>query len=549
MNKKIAIIGLAVIAVLAAAAYFIFGGAKKDDYCSVIPQDAIMVSRIAPIEFLEKNNLEIEELAERAGAPARFVKMAMSYIKGSGIDITRPFYLFADAKANIGGVIALNDAKEFTSLLETEGQMTVIKDGGLNYVQLGNGDAFICYDSQKALFYGSPKNGKIKMENIEKMMNQKADESVLNEKLYEQLIDAKKSFAVNVEYKACFDLIKGFAAAFSSPADMAAFNAATMVIPDCNTLLTWDIEDDKAQFCTDVYPNSDKAEKEYEELISKMTPIDGALCDKGLDTPLAWMIFNFPGKSIREIVKQIPGMEDALKQLPEGIDLYGTLEGLSGDVSLALDSNLEGDNPEFLLMAKPAQEPEKLMKTVDELMQFAAKNNSDINFIKDDANNFHLTQKVYEYDWQNYGDFEYAALDEYTDDEPAAVELGPKKIDKGMKDMAFIQLNNGVIALSNAKNLVAKAGKESSAMKAYKSDMKGCYFYAVVDFQTIADVVSTKVESDKQAMVIKSIRNFKDLVIKAEARHAEVTCSTQSGKKFMDVVLDIASNAVNGAFK
>jgi len=548
MNKKIAIIGLALIAVVAAAAYFIFGGAKKDDYCNVIPKDAIMVARIAPAEFLEKNNLSIEELAERAGAPARFVKMGMSYIEGSGIDITRPFYFFADANANIGAVIALNDAKEFKSLLETEGHMKVLKDGSQNYVQMGD-DAFLCFDDSKALFYGNPK-GHLKEGMMDKLMNQKADESILNEKLYEQLIDAKKSFAINLEYKTCFDMLKDFIPAYASPADMAAFNAATMVIPDCNALMTWDIEDDKAQFCTDVYPNSDKAEKEYEELISKMTPIDGALCDKGLDTPMAWMVFNFPGKSIREIVKQIPGLEDALKELPEGVDLYGTLEGLSGDISLALNNNLEGDSPEFLLMAKPAQEPEKIMKTVNDLMQFAAEKNSDVNFIKDDANNFRLAKMDYTYDWDSYYenmDDEFAELDEYTEDEP--VELGPKKIDKGMKDMAFIQQNNGVIALSNAKSLVAKAGKESSAMKAYKSDMKGCYFYAVVDFQTIADVVNTKVENDKQAMAIKSMKNFKDLVIKAEARHAEVTCSTEGGKKFVDVVLDIASNAVNGAFK
>lgn len=547
MNKKIAIIiaGVLCLAVAATVAYFIFGRSPKDEFCSVIPRNAVMVGRLAPMEFLEKNDLTLEEAAERAGVPSRFVKMAQSYLENSGIDITRPIYFFADEKLNFGGVVKLNDAKEFKSLLETEGKMKVKKDGDLNYAILIP-NAFICFDDEKAMFYANA-NGKVKEAMMDKLMNQKADESVMGEKIFKQLVDANKSFAVNLEYKAYMDVMKDY----GNAADMGALSALNMIVPDCNALITWDINDDKAILATDIYPNSDKAEKELDELLNKLTPIKGDLCDKGLTNPVAWMVFNFPSKSVNEMVKQIPGLDVALAQIGQEIDIEGTLNCLSGDVTVALNNNLDAQIPEFLLMAQTQMEPSALVKTLGQVAQLSDARSSDVNLVQDDSNNYRVTKLTY--DWYNDESDEevdeFDAFDEYIDDDYEEPIFAPAPINQRGEDVAFIRVDYNCLIASNNKALMDNANKKSDAMKAYKGDMKGSIFYAVVDFQAFCEAFQTSKMAESATkdpttfVLVKTLKNFKDITIKAEKRHVEMVCTTMNGKKFLDIVLDACYNA------
>lgn len=562
MNKKLILGCLAAVVACAALVWFIFGRSKKDDYCSVIPQDAVLVARMAPAEFLEKNGIALDELADKVGEGRRFVKMGLSYLKGCGIDITRPFYFFVDDNACIGMCAAVSDVKDLKSVIKTEMHSEILDENGYNWVNVGNGCSWLCFDSDKALIYGNPRNISVMREDIVSLMKQDADKSVLNTDLYKQLIDSNKSFAANLDYAAAMDIVKSLA---GNSSEMAALTATGLLMPPSNILFGLDAEGSKVMYTADVFPKDSKAEKEYDELMSKVPNIKGDLVCKGLKNPLAWMCFNFPGNDLLAFVKQIPGAEEALTQVSQKVDIATLLGSFNGDVTLSVNNDLSASDPEFLLIA--STENNKYVGVLNTLTTIGG---SDVAIVSDGGSTFHITQKQYDWtsafegydvdditdDIDDYAieeeeDDYFADLDELTDDELEPEYINPSHATPAnttIKTVAYIFNKDNLFMLTNSENIKNTPRFDSSVAESYKSDMKGCKFYGFIDIQEFVKQVKLQENIDERgAAILRVLKGLKDVVAKATDRHFELTLNTMDDKNFVEFVCD-AIQAVSSNF-
>lgn len=554
MNKKLILGGLAAIVAIAALVWIIFGRSKSDEYASVIPDNAVLVARIAPVEFLEKNNIELDELADKVGEGKRFVKMGLSYLKGCGVDITRPFYFFVDGNACIGMCAAVSDVKDLKSVLKTELHAEIMDENGYNWVKVGSrGEAWLCFDSDKALFYGNPRDISVMQDDIIALMKQDEDKSVLSTDLYKQLVDGKKSFAANLDYAAAMDIVKSLA---GNSSDVAAISATGLLMPPCNILFGLEAEGSKVQYTADVFPKDSKAEKEYDELISKVPGIKGDLVGKGLKNPLAWMCFNFPGKDLLDFIKQIPGSEEVLAQVSQKVDIATLLGSFNGDVTLSVNNNLSAPTPEFLFMASTENN-----KYVGVLNTLTTLGGSDVALVSDGGSTFHITQKEYDWssDFEDYDDFTieededdyFADLDELTDEAPIPDFTSPSHLtpsNTNVKTVAYIFNKDNLFMLTNSEAIKNTPRLDSDIAEKYKSDMKGCKFYGFIDIQEF--VKQWKLQEnvdDRDATIVRVLKGLKDCVAKATDRHFELTLNTMDEKNFVEFVCD-AIQAVSSNF-
>lgn len=556
MNKKLILGGLAAILAIAALVWIIFGRSKSDDYASVIPDNAVLVARIAPVEFLEKNNIELDELADKVGEGKRFVKMGMSYLKGCGIDITRPFYFFVDGDACVGMCAAVSDVKDLKSVFKTELHAEILDEKGYNWVKVGNrGEAWLCFDSDKALFYGNPRDISVMQDDIVALMKQDEDKSVLSTDLYKQLMESNNSFAANLDYAAAMDIVKSLAGNYS---DVAALTATALLMPPCNILFGLDAEGSKVQYTADVFPKDSKAEKEYDELVSKVPGIKGDLVGTGLKNPLAWMCFNFPGKDLLDFVKQVPGADEMLAQVSQKVDIATLLGSFNGDVTLSMNNNLNAPAPEFLLMASTDNN-----KYVGVLNTLTTLGGSDVALVSDGGSTFHVTQKQYDWtssfdgydidgvdftdDFDDYAveeeeDDYFDELDELTDEEPMPDFASPSQLtpsNTNVNTIAYIFNKDNLFMLTNSEAIKNAPRFDSEAAEQYKSDMKGCKFYGFIDIQEFVKQWKLQENIDERgAAILRVLKGLKDVVAKATDRHFELTLNTMDEKNFVEFVCE-----------
>lgn len=545
MNKKtlIALIAVAVVAV-AVLAYFIFGGKKSDDYCSVIPEDAVLVARIAPVEFLEKNDIELDELADKMGENKRFVKMGMSYLEGSGVDITRPFYFFMDSHGSVGLCFAVSDVKDFKSMLTNEQRANIKEKDGYYLVSEAGSPACICFDKKKGLIYGNPFGPMLESDVIE-LMGQDASKSVLSTNLYKQLIACDKSFAVNTDYSSLLDIAKGM----NLDADLnASLSAVSMFVPDCNVLSSFDIEGSKILLSADMFPNSDKAEQDLKELLGNIPVIKGDMADKGLSNPIAWLCFNFPGPRILQFVQQIPGAGEVLAQITQQVDITTLLNSFDGDVSLAVN-NTFASSPEFLMMANTVNN-----KYVNVLSSLVNLKGSNLAIVSDGGSNFHITEKTYDFsqvwngslasndDFDDDDDY-FDELDELTDDDYGFDEedIVPD-LTANTNTIAYLSNTDNVFVATNNEALKSFAGKSSEAMSRFKSDMKGCYFYSVIDVAELAKLLDSNMNSITASLVRPILSQIDHVVAKAKGTHGEVTVQFSNDTKALDAIIKMGQS-------
>lgn len=556
MNKKLILGLLAGLAFVGAIVAFILGRHKGDDYCSVIPKDAVMVARVAPVELLRKNDIELDELADQVGDGKRFVKMGISYLKGCGVDITRPFYFFMDGNGCLGACCAISDKKDFVSVIKNEMRTEVIEHDGYSWVNLGSEDATLCFDGKKLLFYANIRSQKVFDDDVVALMSQGADESVMKTPLYQQIIDTNKSLAVNMDYSGFMDLAK----ALDTTGEMSAISAVGMLLPACNMLYTMDIEGSQIQSAYDLLAHDEKGEKELKEFFSNLPQIEGGKSVQGLRNPLGWLCFNFPGSKVMDFVQQIPGAKDALAQIVQKVDIPTLLGSIDGDVTLSLGNNIQGKQPEFLLLANTTKDK----KYVPVLQSLVGLSGSDVALVQDDASHFHITQKTWDYSqvWNDSHVFDmddessvdsdeddyFDELDELTDDDFGfdEEEIVPEAT-ATTSTLAYLSVLNDQLMLTNATSVKDMTKFDTDAFRLYASDMKGCLLYGVFDVQELIKQLRVVVTNDADVRLLKALKNIKDVVVKVDGSHGEFNINMADGKKVKDVAVELA-NIFSSAF-
>ncbi len=536
MSKKLIFACSALAAlVVAVVAFFVLRGPGKDSYCSVIPENALMVARLSPSELLLKNGLDIKDLVDNSGMKGADKKKLSQFLK-CGVDFTSPFYFFMDENANVGVAFGMDDAKDLKNFLEDELDMDVDDDEGFYTVEVDR-SACLCFSDDKGLFFGSTQ-GRVDMDDALDLMDQKAEESILETKLYEQLIGSRKSAAMNINYGNFLDAVSRFA----NSSEREAMGMVSAVMPDCNMLMTLDIDGSEAMFTTDIYPNTDKAKKDLDKMMEAYPAIEGTLAEVGLKNPLAWCTFNFPGPKVMDLIKQVPGIENVLREIEQEIDLNTLLGSFDGDVSLALNNNLDSPEPEVLLVATTKNN--KYVKVIEELT-----NKGDgVKMVSDGGNDFHLVRKSYSYiyfdevDTLGYDD-DYDFDDDYYDyDDEDYYEPEPDLIydeEETEETLAYVANKDGKMILTNAESLKNSGTKSSSALEDYKSELKGSSFFGFVNVKEILkQAKKNSVSGSQGSKALKIWDDAKDLTLTVKKTHAEMVFRMDNDTKIFSKILE-----------
>lgn len=538
MKKKIIIAGVAGVTLIAGLVWFLLGRLGKESYCSAIPKDALMVARFAPVEFMEKNNLEVKDLTDRLGLQDRLGQNIEDFLK-SGVDVTQPVYLFMDEgnSLSFGVVFCLDNAGSFEEYLESNGTK-VRKDKGLYWA---DNDSFscLCFDDDKALLYAVT-SGSVDNNHVRKLMEQDEKKSILGTKMFQQLTDCGKCLAMNMNTTSMNSLMREY---MTGEEGLSAFSAVSMVLPDCNVLVAVDAEDDELKLTADMFPNSEQAEKDMQLLLGQYPSIQGSLTGTGLENPLAWMCFNFQGQKILDMAKGTM-LDNALRQADEAFGLSDALGSFDGDVTLSLDKGL-GERPSFLMLAEVKDD-----NYVSSLKKLVGQTGADFHLVHEGGSNFHLTQTLREAsapvgaladdDDDEWG-YDFDDIDEYTDDDFDAQEreVVPARA-LGEETMAYLGRQGNCCVLTNNPALMQKAGAQTQALRDIQDDVKGCLFYMYVDTQAMSHEFQGGYSTAPSRMVGdllgRVLGSFSRLTVFSKDRHAEMTLKTKDGQKITELI-------------
>ena len=503
---------------------------KQDDYCSVIPEDAALVARLDPVDLIQKNDVDLEKTALRLGMPANDLDEVKEFLD-CGVDFESPLYLFVDERINFGLVCKVKDADDLEKAMLKE-HVDVKSRDGYKWVETGN--VWICFNDQKLLAYGSP-NGSVKERRVQELMEQGEKKSILGTKLYEQLLKAEKPIAVNFSYGEFMKMAGRMPGASGNAAVLSMVGA---LVPDCNCLVTFDIDGDEVSYTTDVYPNDNKAEKLMEQFMGFMPPIEGKLLDSTIANPLVYFAGHFPGASVLDFLKdiKIPGLMDQFEQADEQYGITKTLASLEGDVSFAVADNL--DDFKFLVQADTKNED--YLKTIEKL----AGQLHDVKLEKTGDKQYRFSQMQYTWEEPDFQEFEddEDSWEEYVDDDAAfdvpAVEYAPKG---EFKPTAQFGSKDGRFYLTNDESLLGS--KAEGKLKDF--DIKGKNFFGFIDLERLAQCALAKMNENNDrdnssfAAVSMALKDFRDVTIQAEGLHAEAVLHMQKGKSFVEALLNL----------
>lgn len=521
VNKKIVyglVGGLAAVVVAATAWFFL--RSKKDAYCNVIPKTAVMVARISPVELFTKNDLTMDDIMKSFGVDKSDKKEIKKFLE-SGIDFTSAFYLFVNDDASGGLVFGMSDADDLKEYLEKNDNMDVDvdldKETGYYTVELDKDEVYFCFNDKKALLYVSADRN-ADVDDVLKLMDQDDDESILDTELYEQLIECDKSMAMNMSVRGALEAIK--AQMGSGSRDAKELGVILKTVPDCNMLLAMDIINTEAKATFDIFPNSDDAKKDLDKMMGIASTVSGDLTNCGIKHPLAWCTFAFPGKKIYDGLKKVPFVADELKNIERELDVRGFLSSFNGDVTLALNNDIDGEMPEVLMLAKT--ENSKYRDVLDYIVEETSGDSE--RLVSDGGGDYHYVDRHYTTDYDN-GYYDYD-LEEW---------VYPESYDD--RTMFYIGNSNNCLIATNMTEFKNSVGK-SSALDAYKEDIKGCSFFGFIDIHEIFKLVEDKggmSSSDKK--IFKIWKDAKDMTLLVRGTHGEFTFRMDNGTKIIDAFL------------
>lgn len=480
---------------------------SKDDYCNVIPEDAVLVARLAPEELLDQNDLSISKLLDEFKMTKKERESIEEFLD-CGLDFESPIYFFVDREMNVGIVLKMDDADDFEKNLKKQ-KATFKEYDNIKYDKLDS-ESFVCFDQNKLMFYRF-NNNRVKKETVAKLMDQDASKSILDTKLYEELIEADKPVAVNFSYT---DLLKAATKLNSMDADMAGLGMMAAMMPECHCLVSMDVKDESAKICTDIKPVSSTDEKRMADMLAYMGSIKGDLIDKGLDNPLGWMCFHLAGEKMLEGLSNIPMLESVIKEVSEEIDLDDILNSIEGDVSLAIGNDLSKDEPQLLMLAAPAGDDFMTL-----IKQYGPQMNGGVKVKPQGKDCYTIQQEKIQWDFSDFdesGDF--ASTSEW-------------------KDVATLGMKDKLFYITNIDRY--KSGKvgTTTSLESHAKKAKGCQVYGFLDLQQTIEVLAAKTADPDD--IPEHLNDLEVMTVWSKDFHAEMELKNQNGKNMAKTMLEL----------
>lgn len=337
--KKLLVLLILLVVVGFGAYFFLFG--KKDICKNVVPEDAKAVMLLDAKQAIKQMDFSISDIFK-----------ALKHQKEDnteewGIDMLSPMYGFVSNDNYVGGVFALNDAKEFEEKISEE-NIPVESQRGFKW---GNkGEILICFDSKKALIIGpvtKSESDRMRGKMVE-WMNQgshkipimsslKNDDGVMSFRSSLGVLPSSMTNQV-VQYLHNVDLDN-------------VFLNATLNVKEKAFVLTSELDSQDDNFS--------KSVSEFGEFLR---PIDGANLPKSIEDPIVHMVINVEGEKLLKKLRENPVIRMLLVAANLCIDTDMMIKAIDGNVSIEIGNrtgretvlvmNAKTKNQDFLKNAK-----------------------------------------------------------------------------------------------------------------------------------------------------------------------------------------------------
>lgn len=323
----VAAVGL-LTAVVVAALVWAFSG-KKDSYCSVIPDDAVVLARIDAHQFLSEHDID---LSDQKYLP---VVLITKMIDKCGVDFSKPIYGFACSDRKGGAVIPLKDVELFRDFLKNNGFISFTLSQAKGYDWAMSGQYAAIFDNEKCLLMtGAGMNVR---KELVRLMEQKADDSILDEDIYKNLSSCKKPLALIVSVE---EMYKQNIPTLTEQmgVDDDAF--------DMDLLLSFDAKKEKATLAFDVFPNSSEARQLLKDKMNLASDLKGKFVNAIDADPMLW--FSFGGmQNLGEQAARIAQL-DVLAEF-SAVPLPEILGSFSGEAAVIVP---KGSVKDYIFLAE-----------------------------------------------------------------------------------------------------------------------------------------------------------------------------------------------------
>ncbi len=447
-------------------------GGKKEQYCSVIPKDAVAVWRVDGKSFLDKHDIDISPLLTMmTGSSDGKINI--------GVDFDKPIYGFALENGTFGVVAKMEDAEALSSIIGTTAGSKTKERQGYNWFEMS--DIVVAYDDERLLALSGAGMNTRKI--ILNLLEQDANESILSTKRYDNLMGAKKPVALIFSPMQ----VKGANVAMA----MAGQSAKAM---DFDLLMTFDVEKQNAVLAADICPNSDEAKELYEKNSAYMTKISGKYVSSVCEKPFIWAAANIQGSKFVDAIKS----SEAAKLLEGPVtSIFNILSSLNGDITFCMPT-VDPNHGGFMFMAE--------------------------------TNNLDVENLISLVTMQGDDDMDLSSAIQSLKVGPDAycISNGNNPFFVGKKD------NNFYVATSN--DLTAKVGKEiESGLEDIKDEITNSYFYFTMDLAPVKSLMMQEPEFRTYATLFANRLSKLDrlTMIATEPTHLELRLSVKDGEDFV----------------
>lgn len=467
----IAAIGL-FTAIVVASLVWAFSG-KKETYCSVIPNDAVALARVDFRQFFSEHEIDFDKQQD---LPKALIKQM---VEKSGVDFSKPIYAFACETGKSGLVVPISDVQLFRDFIKDNGFMSFTHSQSKGYDWAMSGQIAAIFDSEKCLLMtGAGMNVR---KELVKLMEQDADDSVLDESLYENISRCKKPLAAIVSVEEMYKQ--------NIPSLTEQMGVSEDAF-DMNLLFGFDAKKEKATLTLDVLPNSSEARSLLKEKMNLANDLKGKFVN-AIDTdPMLW--FSFSGmQNLGEQIAKLAQL-DELTDL-NAINLPELLGSFSGEAAVIVPN---GSVKDYAFLAEV-----KDNKVLDIINQAEQLSGGTVKSIRITDNQYVL----------------------------------------GVEGQTiFCGIQNNIFYLTNAQNLVSKVGQNlTSSVSDYDDDIASASAYFSVDAQQALQSALKLDPSLNPIMLLMGSRLSKldRLYFTAKDTHAELVLKAKDGEDIVGLIL------------
>lgn len=426
---------------------------QYEDYMTVIPKDvkgvvAVRLDNVVNKTGVARSPLMRLALSKMSSAMNADVETKVNALIAdpslSGIDFTRPAYVFAANDKLFGLTMKVEDVSLFDELMGTLVKLEVCskvkKSDGYQWSNLADGSARLVYnDNTLLIVFSRMESTKDLSQMMMAMMRQDADDSFVTTpqftKLREQTFeDLQVYFNLGVEGYMNADFLKELLPKGAKPADydvVAGLNLREGGV-DIQSLL---------------FSTNEKAQAELDECFASFKPMTGEYVNKiPRDTKL-WACMGVNGDKLVNMLKRVPKIKETLLGIGFVIDAEQMLKAIDGDVLICA----KPDQEDFGLYAQLGNSD--FMKDVDSWMESAEKYGYSMKL--EGTGKYHLKIDDVDLHWALDGKQLYTGIHPY---DPLTVQGQNKRADDmaGAMIYIFADISSENIA---AKNVIVKSTK------------------------------------------------------------------------------------------